>query len=166
MKNKLAEELNLLKISDLRNYPELVFGFGNEFMDRSDGWPGLRQRYHLLHQNVSGLEHDLAYRGIESGTLDVTDLYVTDAEIGHYDLRVLKDDLNYFPIYDAVIIYREDLVQRAPKSIMLFKQLAGAIDAPTMIGMNAQVKLFGKNESKVAANFLSKNLELNIDVQV
>ena len=166
MKDKLAEELNLLKISDLRNYPELVLGFGNEFMDRADGWPGLRQRYRLLHQNVSGLEHDLAYRGIESGTLDVTDLYATDAEIGHYNLRVLKDDLNYFPIYDAVIIYRTDLVQKAPDSIILFKQLAGVIDAPTMIGMNAQVKLFGKNESKVAANFLNKNLELDIDVQV
>ena len=166
MKDNLAEELDLRKISDLKNYPELILGFGNEFMDRADGWPGLQQRYRLLHQNVSGLEHDLAYRGIETGTLDVTDLYATDAEIGHYNLRVLKDDLNYFPIYDAVILYRANLVQRAPDSIILFKQLAGAIDAPTMIGMNAEVKLSGKNESKVAANFLNENLKLNINVQV
>ena len=166
MKDNLAEELGLRKISDLKNYPELILGFGNEFMDRADGWPGLQQRYRLLHQNVSGLEHDLAYRGIETGTLDVTDLYATDAEIGHYNLRVLKDDLNYFPIYDAVILYRANLVQRAPDSIILFKQLAGVIDAPTMIRMNAEVKLSGKNESKVAANFLNENLELNINVQV
>jgi osmoprotectant transport system permease protein len=166
MKDKLAEELDLRKISELKNYPELILGFGNEFMDRADGWPGLQQRYRLSHQNVSGLEHDLAYRGIESGTLDVTDLYATDAEIGHYNLRVLKDDLNYFPIYNAVILYRANLVQRAPDSIILFKQLAGAIDAPTMIGMNTEVKISGKNESKVAANFLNENLKLNINVQV
>jgi osmoprotectant transport system permease protein len=166
MKDKLAKKLDLIKISDLKNYPELMLGFGNEFMDRADGWPGLQQRYQLSQENVSGLEHDLAYLGIESGTLDVTDLYATDAEIGHYNLRVLKDDLNYFPIYDAVILYRENLTQRAPDSILLFKQLAGAIDAPAMIGMNSEVKLSGENESKVAANFLNKNLKLNINVQV
>lgn len=82
MKDKLAEELDLRKISDLKNCPELILGFGNEFMDRADGWLRLQQRYRLSRQNVSGLEHDLAYRGIESGTLDVTDLYATDAEIG------------------------------------------------------------------------------------
>jgi len=32
MKETLAERLKLRKISDLRDHPELVFGFGNEFM--------------------------------------------------------------------------------------------------------------------------------------
>ncbi len=64
MKEALAERLKLRRISDLRNHPELVFGFGNEFMDRADGWPGLQQRYQLPQQNVRGLDHDLAYRGI------------------------------------------------------------------------------------------------------
>ena len=97
MKAELAERLKLHTISDLKNHPELVLGFGNEFMDRADGWPGLQQRYQLPHQNVRGLDHDLAYRGIESGTLHVTDLYATDAEIAYYKLRALEDDLNYFP---------------------------------------------------------------------
>lgn len=166
MKDKLAEQLDLRKISDLRNHPKLILGFGNEFMDRTDGWPGLQQRYQLPHRNVRGLEHDLAYRGIESGTLHVTDLYATDAEITHYNLRALEDDLNYFPVYDAVVLYRANLVQRAPEVIVLFKQLAGSIDAPTMSEMNAQVKLHGNDEAKVAANFLEENLKLDIEVQV
>ena len=135
-------------------------------MDRSDGWPGLQQSYQLSNKNVSGLEHDLAYRGIESGTLDVTDVYATDAEINHYNLRVLDDDLNYFPKYDAVILYRTDLVTRSPDSIKLFKRLTNTIDAPEMTRMNAQVKLSGKNESEVAANFLGKNLQLHADVKI
>jgi len=36
-------------------------------MDGANGWPGLQQHYRLSHQNVSGLEHYLAYRGIKSG---------------------------------------------------------------------------------------------------
>ena len=81
VKATLAERLGLRTISDLRRHPELVFGFSNEFMDRADGWPGLQRRYALPQRNVRGLDHDLAYRGIEAGTLQVTDLYATDAEI-------------------------------------------------------------------------------------
>jgi osmoprotectant transport system permease protein len=166
MKDELAEQLNLRTISDLHNQPDLVLGFGNEFMDRADGWPGLQQRYQLPHRNVRGLDHDLAYRGIESGTLHVTDLYATDAEIAYYKLRALEDDLNYFPVYNAVILYRADLAQRAPEVVTLFKRLAGRIDEPTMSAMNARVKLHGETESVVAANFLEESLKLDIDLRV
>lgn len=166
MKAELAQRLKLRTISDLKNHPELVLGFGNEFMDRGDGWPGLQKAYQLPQQNVRGLDHDLAYRGIESGTLDVTDLYATDAEIAYYKLRALEDDLNYFPVYNAVILYRADVEQRAPEVAAMFKRLAGRIDAPTMSRMNAQVKLNGESESAVAAGFLKQALNLEVDYQI
>jgi osmoprotectant transport system permease protein len=165
MQEALADQLKLRTISDLHHHPELVLGFGNEFMDRADGWPGLQQRYQLPHRNVRGLDHDLAYRGIESGKLHVTDLYVTDAEIDYYNLRALEDDLNYFPVYEAVILYRADLEQRAPAVAALFKRLAGRIDAPVMRELNARVKLQGDAESAVAASFLEENLKLDIELQ-
>ncbi len=66
MKKARAEELGIRNISDLSEHPELEFGFSNEFMKRSDGWPSLKQRYGLPHSrgnnNVRGLEHALAYR--------------------------------------------------------------------------------------------------------
>ncbi len=166
VKAELAEGLKLRTISDLKTHPELVFGFGNEFMERADGWPGLKQRYQLPHRNVRGLDHDLAYRGIASGTLHVTDLYATDAEIAYYELRALDDDLNYFPVYNAVILHRSDLERRAPKVVELFKRLAGRIDAPTMSKMNGRVKLQGESESVVAAGFLKQALDLDVDYRV
>jgi osmoprotectant transport system permease protein len=165
MKETLAERLQLRKISDLCDHPELVFGFGNEFMDRADGWPGLQHKYHLPQEDVRGMDHDLAYRGIESGALEVTDLYVTDAEIPYYNLRVLEDDLHYFPVYDAVILYRADLEQRAPEAVALFKRLAGRINAQDMRELNARVKLNGESEAEVAASFLEANLALDVDPQ-
>ena len=166
MKETLAERLEVRKISDLRDHPALVFGFGNEFMDRADGWPGLQRKYHLPQKDVRGMDHDLAYRGIESGALDATDVYVTDAEIPYYNLRVLEDDLDYFPVYDAVILYRADLEQRAPEAITLFKRLAGRINARAMRELNARVKLNGETESEVAASFLKANLRLDVEPQV
>ncbi|HZX13297.1 MAG TPA: glycine betaine ABC transporter substrate-binding protein, partial [Thermodesulfobacteriota bacterium] len=97
MKEDVAERHGITKISDLRKHPKLRFGFTNEFMNRGDGWPSLRRAYNLPQKNVRGLDHDLAYRGLESGSIDVIDLYSTDAEIRYYKLRVLDDDLHHFP---------------------------------------------------------------------
>ena len=72
MKEAEAERLGIRRISDLRAHPELRFGFSNEFMDRADGWPALRDRYQLPQGEVRGLDHDLAYRGLESGAIQVT----------------------------------------------------------------------------------------------
>jgi osmoprotectant transport system permease protein len=162
----LAKKLELHTISDLRIHPDLTFGFSNEFMDRADGWPGLRQRYGLAPRDVRSLDHDLAYRGIESGTLQVIDLYATDAEITYYKLRALKDDLHYFPDYDAVILYRTDLERRAPEAVALFRKLANIIDATAMSAMNARVKLHGEPETAVAADFLERRLHLDLDYRV
>jgi osmoprotectant transport system permease protein len=166
VKQALAWQLNLRRISDLKNHPELVFGFGNEFMDRADGWPGMQQRYRLPQQDVRGLDHDLAYRGIDADTLQVIDLYATDAEIDYYQLIALEDDLNYFPVYDAVIVYRADLEQRAPEAVTWFRRLAGTIDAPAMSRMNARVKLHAQPDSVVAAAFLKQAFDLDVDNRV
>jgi osmoprotectant transport system permease protein len=164
MQEKLARQLHIRTISDLRKHPDLVLGFGNEFMDRADGWPGLKRRYQLPQTQVRGLSHDLAYRGIASGKLQVTDLYATDAEIAYYKLRTLQDDLHYFPVYNAVILYRADLAERAPQAVALFKRLAGRIDAHTMSRLNARVKLQGEAEAQVAADFLAQHLQLDIQL--
>src|ERR1700730_1731385 len=47
MRRDKAQQLNLRKISDLRNHPELKIGLTHEFMDRQDGWQPLVARYQL-----------------------------------------------------------------------------------------------------------------------
>ena len=149
-----AAALGLNRISDLLAHPDLRFGFSNEFMDRADGWPGLRRRYGLAQTQVRGLDHTLAYRAVASGAVDLVDLYSTDAEIPYYHLRVLNDDLHYFPRYDAVYLYRLDLARSAPAFVAVLQRLAGRIDESTMRRMNADVKLHGVKDSVVAANAL------------
>jgi len=155
-----ADRLGITAISDLREHPELKFGFSNEFMARADGWPGLRQAYRLPQQAVVGLDHGLAYRGLASGRLDVTDLYTTDAEIQYYSLQVLRDDLGYFPDYSAVFLYRADLAERLPAVITALRQLEGRISEKTMTAMNAEAKLGKVSERQVAADFLQEQFEI------
>jgi osmoprotectant transport system permease protein len=153
-----ARALGIETISDLRVHPTLRFGFSSEFMDRNDGWPGLRKHYQLPQEEVRGLDHDLAYRGLASGILDAVDLYATDAEIRYYDLRILKDDLHYFPGYQAVLLYREELEESEPGLLNALKGLEGRISQSSMITMNEQAKIQHVSESQVAASFLSNSL--------
>jgi osmoprotectant transport system permease protein len=151
MRRTRASELGIANMSDLRAHPDLRFGFSNEFLQRVDGWPGLRDRYSLPQADVRGLTHDLAYRGVVSGALDVTDLYSTDAEIARYDLVALKDDAHYFPDYAALFVCRA----RVPAEVRAtLDRLAGRIDEPAMIRMNARAKLDREPEAAIAADFL------------
>ncbi|GLQ89320.1 ABC transporter permease/substrate-binding protein [Dyella flagellata] len=154
MRADRAARLGIQRLSDLAAHPELRFGFSNEFMARSDGWPGLRQRYGLPQAQVRGLDHVLSYRALASDAVDAIDLYSTDAEIPYYHLRTLDDDRHYFPHYEAVYVYRLDLEQRSPAFVESLQKLSGRIDADAMRQMNAMVKLHGEKETVVAAGFL------------
>lgn len=166
MRKDVTARLGLSKISDLRAQPNLKLGFSNEFMNRADGWPGLRQRYRLPQQDVRGLNHDLAYEGLMSGTLDATDLYSTDPKIRRYDLQVLVDDLGYFPAYQAVFLYRDDLQKRAPAAVAAILKLEGRISESAMIDMNARVEEDKEPESQVAADFLLAALNLRVQPRI
>jgi osmoprotectant transport system permease protein len=164
MRRTAAESLGLASISGLAKHPGLKLGLSNEFLDRADGWPGLRARYNLPHADVSGLHHDLAYRALAEGRIDATDLYSTDAEIAYHDLRVLADDRGYFPAYRAVFLYRADLAQRAPALLDAIRSLEGRIDEPRMIALNRAAKIDKVPESQVAAAFLAEQFGVSSDV--
>jgi len=166
MKEDVASRLGIGTISDLRDHPKLRFGLSNEFMDRGDGWPSLRDRYRLPQREVRGLEHALAYVGLENGSIDATDLYSTDAEIRYYDLRVLDDDLGQFPIYNGVLVYRGDLQDRSPEVVAALLRLEGRISEEAMVEMNAQAMLKKVPETQIAADFLAVHLSLEAEVSV
>ncbi|MBS7458182.1 glycine betaine ABC transporter substrate-binding protein [Coralloluteibacterium stylophorae] len=154
MRRERAQALGIDGIDDLAAHRGLRLGFSNEFLDRADGWPGLRTAYALPQDGGNGLDHDLAYRALASGDLDVIDLYATDAEIPYYDLVVLADARGFFPDYSAVYLYRLDLRTRAPAAAAALEALAGRIDADAMRRLNAAAKLERVPEPQVAADWL------------
>lgn len=142
-------------ISDLAGRPDLRLMFSNEFMDREDGWPALANHYQLTHR-PRGLDHDLAYRGLIDGQFDVIDLYTTDAEIEYYQLKVLRDDLSFFPAYEAVLLVRQAALDGIPELHQLLSVLEGQIDVHNMRALNAGVKVGRQTERKVAADYWSR----------
>ncbi|MGB7404185.1 MAG: glycine betaine ABC transporter substrate-binding protein [Pacificimonas sp.] len=155
-----AAELGVTTVSDLRAHPDLIWGIENAFIDRSDGWRSLKAAYRLPHRNVQGIQHDLGYRALASGQTDLIDAYTTDPQIAEYGLVLLEDDLQHFPVYDAVFVYRDDLDPAAADAI---EALAGQIDEPTMRALNGRVMQGGETETAVAAEVVSQIFETQID---
>lgn len=158
MDRDVAAGRSIARIGDLARHPDLRLGFGEEFLGRADGWPGLRDHYGLPHDDVRGLDHDVAYRALAAGDLDVMDLYATDAEIELWDLMVLEDERDFFPSYQAVLLWRRGTEERAPAAVEAWRALGGTIDARTMRRMNREASLDRRPTALVARQFLADEL--------
>lgn len=149
-----AETLGIRRISDLARHPQLKLALSQEFLNRKDGWQALRLAYQLPFADARGLDHGLAYEAIAAGSLDVMDVYSTDAKIGRYRLRVLQDDRGFFPAYDAVLLYRKELAEKFPRSWQALQGLQGKISAGRMMEMNAAAELSAISFSRIAEAFI------------
>jgi len=164
MKPEVATQYGITKISDLRHYPDLRFGFTERFLARKDGWQSLRRAYQLPQTDVRGLHHYLAYQGLNSGAIDLMDAYSTDGEVAYYNLQVLEDDLHHFTDYYPLIVYRADLAERMPEVVAALLQIVGQISATEMRQMNSTATLEKVPENKVAADFLAKKLNIQLEI--
>ena len=153
---KIAKEYGLKTISDLKKVEgQLKAGFTLEFNDREDGNKGLQKVYGLNLQ-VSTMEPALRYQAIQSGEIQITDAYSTDAELARYDLVTLEDDKQLFPPYQGAPLMKEALLKKHPELEGILNKLAGKITAEQMSQMNYQVGVEGKPAAQVAHDFLVK----------
>ncbi|MEK6263970.1 MAG: ABC transporter permease, partial [Clostridium sp.] len=72
------------------------------------------------------------------------------------DLKVLKDDKNFFPPYFAVPLIKEETLEKYPELKEVLNRLAGKIDDETMRGLNYKVDKLGESPEKVAVDFLKE----------
>lgn len=148
-------DADVRRLSDLAAHPDIKIGLSHEFLGRADGWPGLARRYGLA-QQPRGLDHGIAYEALAQRQVDAIDIYSTDAKIRQYGLRVLDDDKQYFPRYDAVLLYRLDVPQRFPQAWHAIEKLEGTIKADDMIAMNAAAELDGQSFASIAKSWLGR----------
>lgn len=165
MREARAKELGIRSISDLTKHPGLRLGLSNAFVERADGWHGLKQRYNLPFATPRTLEHTLAYQGLAKDSLDVIDVYTADAKILEYEVLVLEDNRRYFPSYEAVLLYRGDLGTKSPRALESILRLEGTIDERQMQEMNLRVERDRVQPTVVAADFLARRLNVHVEAQ-
>jgi glycine betaine/choline ABC-type transport system substrate-binding protein len=144
-------------ISDLVSTgSKLKAGFTAEFIERSDGYPGLKKKYDLSFQSVKDMDPGLMYRAIAEKEVDVISAFATDGRIKAYNLFPLEDDSLFFPPYYAAPVVRLDIVKKYPDVEKVLHLIAGLIDNSTMQQLNYAVDVKKQSPEEVARKYLRK----------
>ena len=155
MRGDDARRLGIRKISDLAAHPEIRPGFGYEFLEREDGYPGLAKTYGLtFRERPAQMDLGLLYTALESRKVDLVAGNSTDGLIDAVGGVVLEDDRRYFPPYEAAFVVRGEIAKR-PEVREFLESLAGKIDAATMRRLNAAVDKDKRRPEDVAKEFLA-----------
>lgn len=150
-----AQRLNLRTISDLVPHAaQWRAGFGYEFMERSDGYPGLARAYGLKFAAApSIMDLGLLYRALKEHQVDVVAGSSTDGLIIALGMVILEDDRRFFPPYQAVTILRGGALRDHPELHAALDVLGGKISDAEMRQMNYDVDAGQRDPAAVARGF-------------
>jgi osmoprotectant transport system permease protein len=151
-----AARLGLRTISQLAPLsPGLRAGFGQDFVSREDGYPGLVRAYGLRFAAApKEMELSLTYRALASGQVDVIAGNETDGLIDQLGLVQLEDDRHYFPPYQAAIVARSQLLERSPEAREALARLSGRLTSADMRRLNDACDNQHRAPADVAREFL------------
>ena len=150
-----AQKLKLRTISDLVPHAaQWRAGFGYEFMERSDGYPGLARAYGLKFAAApSIMDLGLLYRALKEHQVDVVAGSSTDGLIIALGMVILDDDRHFFPPYQAVTILRGGALRDHPELRGALGVLGGKISDSEMRQMNYDVDAQQRDPAAVAREF-------------
>ncbi|HEY3886447.1 MAG TPA: ABC transporter permease/substrate-binding protein [Vicinamibacterales bacterium] len=159
-----ARRLGIHTIADAAPYASSWrAAFGYEFLQRADGYPGLAAKYGLRFAALpSAMDLSLIYRALATHQVDLIAGDMTSGLIEAYGLAVLRDNLHYFPPYDAVAVARSAMLLRHPEVRAALDALGGRITLTDMRRMNYAVDAGRQDPAAVARAFLSGNLDFGV----
>jgi len=146
-------------LSDLAKYVnknhDLIWGIDHEFAERADGLPGMAEHYgmNIDKENIKTMDAGLTYEALDRGQTDITMVFATDGKIKKYGLQVLKDDQQFFPVYNICVNVREEVLNKYPEIREILKPIS-ELDDETMTELNYQVDATGLPAKLVAKNLL------------
>jgi len=151
-------------ISSLSEYvnkdpQKVLFAVNHNFYEREkDGIFGMAEYYdmNILRKNVKAMDTGLTYDAIDRDQVDVAMVFGTDAKLRKFDLLVLEDDRNFFPIYNVSIVISKDVLGKYPEIEKILLPITQLIDTDTMINLNYEVDGKGKPARMVAEEFLKE----------
>jgi osmoprotectant transport system substrate-binding protein len=150
-----AQRLQVKTLSEAAAYtPQWRAGFGYEFLERPDGYPGLAKTYHLrFAEQPRIMDLGLLYRALQEKQVDMVAGNSTDGVIDALGMVALEDDRQYFPPYEAVPVVRRRTLERHPEVRRALEELAGKISEAEMRRMNYAVDGEHRDVKEVVREF-------------
>ena len=157
-----AKRLQIKTLSEAAKYSsQWQAGFGYEFIERQDGYPGLAKTYGLkLTKPPKQMELGLMYKALSEKKVDLIAANSTDGLIPVLKLVILEDDRKYFPPYEAVPIFNQAILKKYPELQETINRLSGLISDEEMQKMNYQVDNQSRPVEQVVKEFIKTKSKL------
>lgn len=158
IKQDFAEENNIETVSELGEYADLMeLGTDNAWIERdNDGYKEFQETYGYQFKDARGMDASLMYKGIENNDLDVATAYTVDPQLKEYDLKVLEDDKQFFPPYEASIIATNSVLEEYPEVDEVVESLVNVVSTEEMTDLIYQVDIEGQSIDDVTKQFLEE----------
>jgi len=120
-----AEEYSLTDISSLLAFAsDMIIACDDEFINRVDGLPGLKEAYPgLKFKEEIPMDQGLTYAALRDGEIDINASYSTDGRVAKFGLVNLIDDKNFFLPYYVTPILREEYADENPVIVEALNEL-------------------------------------------
>lgn len=154
-----ADKYHLEKVSDLEKYKDqLRLGMDTQWMNRAgDGYPAFQKEYGFKFKSARPMQIGLVYDALKNKKLDIAVGYSTDGRIAAYNLKILKDDRNFFPPYDGSPLATEELIKDHPEIDKALTKLENTISTKEMQKLNYEADGKGKEPAVIAEEFIKKH---------
>jgi osmoprotectant transport system substrate-binding protein len=156
-----AEKFKIKTLSDVANYvrahpSDVTFGTNAEFYARPDGYKPLQQLYDFRfpEDKIIKMDFGLVYKAVKEGQVLISMGTTTDGRIKEYDILVLQDDKNYFPIYNPCPVVLKETFEKYPELGKIFNGLATKLTTEKVTELNFSVDGQHKPIKQVAEDWL------------
>lgn len=156
-----AKELGVTSLSDIAKLPiaDQTFCIESEFSTRDDGWPGLKTAYGLdvPDSNVALLDTGVIYTATEKADdCNFGEVFQTDGRIKALDLTVMKDDQEFFPVYQGAFTLKQTTLDKYPGIATVMALMSDKLTTEEMQKLNAQADVDGDDPEDIANDWLKE----------
>ena len=153
-----AKQHKLAAVPDLKGVGRFTLGAAPEFKTRFTGLVGMQKVYGITNVNFKPLTIGLQYKALDSGQIQVADVFTTDGQLQRGSYTVLKDPKNIFGFQNVAPIFsRKVLAAEGPEFTQILNAVSAKLTTQAMQQMNAAVDLDKNSPAAVAKKFLQAN---------
>jgi len=156
VKPAYAKQHHLKTVSDLKKLaPTMKVGIDQIWQNRQgDGYPAFQKMYGYSFGTVLPMQTGLLYDALSANKMDAILGYSTDGRVASYHLKLLKDDKNFFPPYDASPVATDAILKKHPELRTVLNRMAGKISLKSMLQLNFKVDDQLEEPQTVANDYL------------
>lgn len=163
---KTSEKLGVETVSDFKRLVEerpeeatVCLNNDDDFRTRFDGLPGLERAYGfaLPEENLIEMSVDAVYNATEEAEIcNFGVVFTTSGYIREMDLNLLRDDEEFFAVYNPALTIRQDVFSQYPQLRKVFVPISEKLDTETLRDLNYEVDVKGRSPESVARTWLQK----------